>query len=287
MPRKLSRRARSERLLKLFLTACKARVKRDRKRRVRERRTLRSLELRGELPSPDSSQSYSDSSISVLSLDVLSSSDPSDSETSDSDNSSTSSSSGGTTDTDSSSGSQTSEDLEEEMVLMEVDAELNGMPELVHNRLFDDDDDSEDGWGDSSSESEEDSESDSELESGNDGDDEELWDDGMPSSFGPGIAKRVRDSIMKMYSTRYEEPRDVPRSRPPPQIHHCLEVTKAENPEEFREILRVTPLTFDKLVEKIENDPIFFNNSNNPQLPVEQQLAIALYRFGHDGNAAG
>jgi hypothetical protein len=31
---------------------------------------------------------------------------------------------------------------------------------------------------------------------------------------------------------------------------------------------------------------VFFNNSNQPQLPVEIQLAILLYRFGHDGNAA-
>jgi len=26
--------------------------------------------------------------------------------------------------------------------------------------------------------------------------------------------------------------------------------------------------------EKIEDDPVFFNNSNNPQIPVEEQLAI-------------
>ncbi|KAJ7922132.1 hypothetical protein B0H13DRAFT_2317736 [Mycena leptocephala] len=27
------------------------------------------------------------------------------------------------------------------------------------------------------------------------------------------------------------------------------------------------------------------DNSNHPQLPVDQQVAVALYRFGHDGNA--
>lgn len=48
----------------------------------------------------------------------------------------------------------------------------------------------------------------------------------------------------------------------------------------------MSPLTFDKLVAALETDPIFFNNSNHPQLPVEQQVAVALYRFGHDGNAA-
>ncbi|KAF8218045.1 hypothetical protein K438DRAFT_1555838 [Mycena galopus ATCC 62051] len=40
------------------------------------------------------------------------------------------------------------------------------------------------------------------------------------------------------------------------------------------------------LVAALEDDPVFFNNSNHPQLPVEQQIAVALYRFGHDGNAA-
>jgi hypothetical protein len=45
-------------------------------------------------------------------------------------------------------------------------------------------------------------------------------------------------------------------------------------------------VTFDALVARLEHDPVFFNNSNHPQLAVELQLAVALYRFGHDGNAA-
>ena len=85
---------------------------------------------------------------------------------------------------------------------------------------------------------------------------------------------------------RYEEPRDEHIPRPPAQMPHTLEVLKVERPDQFREILRVTLHTFDKLCEKIEHDPVFFNNSNNAQIPVEEQLAIALYRFGHDGNAA-
>jgi hypothetical protein len=31
---------------------------------------------------------------------------------------------------------------------------------------------------------------------------------------------------------------------------------------------------------------VFSNKSPNGQLPIDEQLAIALYRFGHDGNAA-
>lgn len=35
------------------------------------------------------------------------------------------------------------------------------------------------------------------------------------------------------------------------------------------------------------HDPIFHNNSQNEQHPVDEQLAFTLYRFGHFGNAAG
>jgi hypothetical protein len=48
----------------------------------------------------------------------------------------------------------------------------------------------------------------------------------------------------------------------------------------------MTPKCFDKLVETLSPHPAFQNESSNVQMPVEQQLAIALYRFGHYGNAA-
>ena len=119
-----------------------------------------------------------------------------------------------------------------------------------------------------SSSSGDDADSESKLES--EDDDNNKWQDG------PNITKWVRESITEMYVQWYEEPQDKSKPRPPPQIHHCLKVTKIENLEEFCELLQGTPQTFDKLVAKIENNPMFFNNLNNPQLPVEQQLAIAL-----------
>ncbi|KAF9059460.1 hypothetical protein BDP27DRAFT_1238774 [Rhodocollybia butyracea] len=55
----------------------------------------------------------------------------------------------------------------------------------------------------------------------------------------------------------------------------------------FRLELRVSPYTFDQLVAAIKDDPILQNNSETAhQAPVEEQLAVVLYRFGHDGNAA-
>ncbi|KAF7348137.1 hypothetical protein MSAN_01766500 [Mycena sanguinolenta] len=88
-----------------------------------------------------------------------------------------------------------------------------------------------------------------------------------------------------MYETRYEKPRDtLPRG--PSYLHHVLTALKAGRDDHFRQALRVSPQTFDKLVACLENDPVFSNNSNQSQLSVDQQLAVALYRFGHDGNGA-
>lgn len=58
---------------------------------------------------------------------------------------------------------------------------------------------------------------------------------------------------------------------------HVLHVLKVGWPNHFREILRVNPATFDHIVDKIKDDPVFYNNSNNPQIPVEEQLAIRVH----------
>ena len=46
------------------------------------------------------------------------------------------------------------------------------------------------------------------------------------------------------------------------------------------------PHTFNVLISLIEDHLAFQNNAHTPQLPVPYQLGIALYRFGHFGNAA-
>jgi hypothetical protein len=67
---------------------------------------------------------------------------------------------------------------------------------------------------------------------------------------------------------------------------HLLEHWREESPDHFRRKLRVDPETFDGLVALIEDNPIFSNNSNCPQLPVPLQLSVFLFRAGHYGNAA-
>jgi len=63
----------------------------------------------------------------------------------------------------------------------------------------------------------------------------------------------------------------------------------AQNPADhhrFISLLRVTPSIFNIILTLIEDHPIFVNNSNNAQTPVESQLAVTLYRMGRYGNAA-
>jgi hypothetical protein len=124
------------------------------------------------------------------------------------------------------------------------------------------------------------------LESGEEG----SLDLGMDSVFAPGdrwsrLQRWVYQEIRTMYAHWYEIPRDdLPRG--PSFMHHALVTLKSVRADKFREELRVTPQTFDTILSAIEYDPIFTNNSNNQQMAVEEQLAITLYRFGHDGNAA-
>ena len=69
-------------------------------------------------------------------------------------------------------------------------------------------------------------------------------------------------------------------------MQFTLDKYRLLQPDLFRQDLRVSPDTFDRIVKKIANHPVFFNNSNCPQSPVEDQLAITLFCFGHYRNAA-
>lgn len=61
---------------------------------------------------------------------------------------------------------------------------------------------------------------------------------------------------------------------------------KNNDHKRFRRNLRVSPSTFDELVIRIQDHDVFKNDSHVRQFPVEVQLAVALFRFGHEGNAA-
>src|SRR5882672_4801474 len=87
-----------------------------------------------------------------------------------------------------------------------------------------------------------------------------------------------------MYAQCYEMSRKtLPRG--PAFLHHVLSTLKDDCPDHFHEALHIIPQTFDRIIDQIMDDPVFTNNSNYPQIALETQLAIALYRFGHNGNS--
>jgi hypothetical protein len=95
--------------------------------------------------------------------------------------------------------------------------------------------------------------------------------------------RRYRELFEEISTTRVLNPAPpIPKSS---QLH-LLDHWRTHNPERFRRKLRVEPYTFDGLVSRIEDHPIFHNNSNNTQLPVYIQLYIFLFRAGHYGNAS-
>lgn len=183
-----------------------------------------------------------------------------------------------------SEGSWTSEDLDGSLFATELDAVLEDMPELLPAGYPDSDDKESDEESDNQSEP--DSDLGSKINSGHDADDDKAMLDGDGIRLGPTLAHYVWQSIDEMYSQWYEEPCNIPVPHPSSQMPYVLEVLKLEWPDHFRKILHVNPTTFDKIVNKIKDNPVFFNQSNNPQIPVKEQLAIALYRFSHNGNRA-
>ena len=54
----------------------------------------------------------------------------------------------------------------------------------------------------------------------------------------------------------------------------------------FRSQTRVDPRSFTFIVDLISDHPVFQNNSHNPQDSIRNQLYLALWRLGHDGNAS-
>ncbi|KAJ7263643.1 hypothetical protein B0H12DRAFT_1230932 [Mycena haematopus] len=87
------------------------------------------------------------------------------------------------------------------------------------------------------------------------GDDEESSDDdsiGRPSV----LRKFMMEEINTMYEGRYENPRDtLPRG--PSYLYHVLTALKAGREDHFRQALRISPQTFDDLVARLDDDPVF------------------------------
>ena len=67
---------------------------------------------------------------------------------------------------------------------------------------------------------------------------------------------------------------------------HLLDHWQEHDIRNFRAKLRVHPLTFCHILDLIKDHPIFHNNLNSAQMPVDIQLAVYLVRAGHYGNSS-
>ncbi|KAG6839434.1 hypothetical protein C0991_002588 [Blastosporella zonata] len=179
----------------------------------------------------------------------------------------------------SSNGSPVASDNESEL----SDLELDGMPKLMALDASDFDNDLDDNFGlgkgldhdtdSNSSSSAWSSDLDLDSDLGWEGDTEDLEEE-------ESLACRVWLSLT-CHAITYHFPRG------PAILPHVLNVLKQQHPDHFRQELHVSPYTFDSLVTSIIGNTVFANNSQNEQIPVEEQLAIYLYHLGHFGNAAG
>ena len=93
----------------------------------------------------------------------------------------------------------------------------------------------------------------------------------------------LQDRINYLSNTRVLFPNRVHKLS---QLYLVLVLYKEDDYKRFRQNLRVNPETFDALVKRIEGDPIFMSDGPQDQMPLDEQLAITLFRFGHHGNAA-
>ncbi|PPQ74561.1 hypothetical protein CVT24_004353 [Panaeolus cyanescens] len=100
------------------------------------------------------------------------------------------------------------------------------------------------------------------------------------------FSRHIATSLIQLFSSRYLKSRKN-AIRVASQMPDFLGKIKLHQPDVFRQDLRVSPNTFDALVQRLETDPVFSNSSSQDQMPVEHQVAIMLYRFGHSGNGVG
>ena len=54
----------------------------------------------------------------------------------------------------------------------------------------------------------------------------------------------------------------------------------------FVDMLHISPQVFDVILYFIHDHPVFHNNSNNPQAPIQTQLPVTMYWMGWYGNSA-
>ncbi|OAV87838.1 hypothetical protein PTTG_03314 [Puccinia triticina 1-1 BBBD Race 1] len=92
----------------------------------------------------------------------------------------------------------------------------------------------------------------------------------------------LQTTLAALLSSRYLAHRN-PVAKPP-FIHEYLMHDLDE--KRFKQEFRMSRSAFLKLCDQVSNDPVYHNNSQNPQRHVCEQMMVALKRLGCFGNAA-
>jgi hypothetical protein len=99
----------------------------------------------------------------------------------------------------------------------------------------------------------------------------------LPSEY----VERVLDELERTKNSRYLAER---RNLPKPTKWYDL-IAQTENVKRYKAFFRVSKQSYEYLLQLIQDDSIFYNDSNNDQTPIGKQLHVALYFFGCDGSA--
>ena len=96
------------------------------------------------------------------------------------------------------------------------------------------------------------------------------------------ITRKWRAVHEALAEERYMEPRVfVPKS------DWARNILPKYSDIRWRSFARMSPESFRHILGLISNNPLFYNNANPQQTPIETQLKIALWRLGNDGSASG
>ena len=90
------------------------------------------------------------------------------------------------------------------------------------------------------------------------------------------------EALMVVYSHRYlNEHIPQPRSL---SLYLAFKYEAQDDVRQFQQMLRVLPHIFRTLEHLIKDHPVFHNQSNNEQTPIERQLPLTLYQLGRYRN---
>ncbi len=109
----------------------------------------------------------------------------------------------------------------------------------------------------------------------------------LPSSSDEELQTYLLSALHCIKITGYLYPREI-FSKSSAVIDICLNINRYKRRRELRRYARMSLYLFGLLVQQLETQPVFSNNSNDgeSQTQVERQLLTTLIRMGSYGNAA-